>query len=280
MIRASLGGAAFLISAVSVLTAQSGYRSPEFGLPEAAWCRQAQEADFCEVREDSISNLSTLTIDGRQNGGVTVRAWDRADVHVRVRVTGYANNETEARSLVRDAALLTDNGRIRMDGPGNAPDRDRRNRRGHHWWNAEFEAQVPREARLTVEATNGGIVVDGVKGAIDARTTNGGVVFYNVEGDVRGEAVNGGVVIELTGSSWEGAGMDVRTQNGGVRLSLPSDYSADLEARAQNGGITVDFPLMLQGLTDFRRELRARIGAGGSPIKLATQNGGVRITRR
>jgi DUF4097 and DUF4098 domain-containing protein YvlB len=115
---------------------------------------------------------------------------------------------------------------------------------------------------------------------VNAETTNGGLVFHDVSGDIRGRATNGGIKVELSGSRWQGAGMDVQTTNGGVRVSLPSDFSAELEARAVNGGISVDFPITVSGLVNTRREIRATIGSGGPPIRVATTNGGVRISRR
>ena len=51
--------------------------------------------------------------------------------------------------------------------------------------------------------------------------------------------MNGGVAISLEGRRWEGAGLDVETRNGGVMLSLPGNYSAELDAGTTNGGIDV-----------------------------------------
>jgi hypothetical protein len=280
MIRAMSVTAVLLLSAAAILPAQSQNRDRDFGRSDDAWCRDARDADFCEVREETLRNLDSVNIDARGNGGVSVLGWDRDDVHVRVRVAAYARNEDDARSLARDVRLTTSGGNIRVDGPRNNDRGSRRGWRDREWWGASYQVQVPRTARVTVDATNGGIIVEDVRGAVDAQTTNGGLVFYNVSGDVRGRAVNGGVNVELTGDRWQGAGLDVRTTNGGVRLSMPSNYSAELEARAVNGGISVDFPITVQGLLNNRREIRATIGSGGPPIRVATTNGGVRIGRR
>jgi hypothetical protein len=279
MIRATCVTAALLLSAAAILPAQSRNRDRDFGQSQEAWCREARDADFCEVREETLDNLSAVDIDARGNGGVSVRGWDRNDVQVRVRITAYARNDSDARDLAHDVRLVTTGGHIRAEGPRN----DRGswgNRRNREWWGASYEVQVPRSARVTIDATNGGIVVEDVRGTVDAETTNGGLVFYDVGGDVRGRATNGGVVVELAGDRWQGAGLDVRTTNGGVRVSLPSNYSAELDARAVNGGISVDFPITVQGLINHRREIRATIGSGGPPIRVATTNGGVRISRR
>jgi hypothetical protein len=281
MIRATCVTAALLLSAAAILPAQSRNRDRDFGLSQDAWCRDARDADVCEVREETLNNVSSVTLDARGNGGVSVRGWNRNDVHIRMRVTAYARNDADARALARDVRLTTSGGVIRADGP-RRDDRgwSRRDWRDREWWGASYELQVPRDARLTVDATNGGIVIDDVRGTIDAETTNGGLVFYDVSGDVRGRATNGGVVVDIAGDRWQGAGLDVRTTNGGVRVTLPSNYSGELDARAVNGGISVDFPITVQGLLNNRREIRATLGSGGPPIRVATTNGGVRISRR
>ena len=110
------------------------------------------------------------------------------------------------------------------------------------------------------------------------RTTNGGVTLRNVNGDVRGGTTNGGLRVELDGAGWVGEGLDVETQNGGVRLVVPEGYSAHLEARVQNGGLNVDFPVTVQG--EYRRTLSTDLGAGGAPLKVRTVNGGVTISKK
>jgi hypothetical protein len=274
MIRAFCVAAAFLVAAAATLPAQSRTRT-EFGRSEADWCRDDRDADFCEVREETLSNLSTVDIDARANGGVFVRAWDRNDVHVRVRITARGRSRDDAQALAKETQLITSGGVIRVDGP-----RIERGWRDREWWAASFEVQVPRNARVTADATNGGIIVEGVRGSVEAETTNGGVHLYDVSGDIRGRATNGGIDVELSGDRWQGAGLDVETTNGGVRLTLPADFSAELDARATNGGITVEFPLTVKGLVNSRRELRGTIGSGGPPLRARTTNGGVRISRR
>ncbi len=71
-----------------------------------------------------------------------------------------------------------------------------------------------------------------------------------VNGDVKGQTTNGGVDIDLDGSFWSGEGLDVETTNGGVKLSVPENYSARLEASTNNGGINID------GVNQSRREPR------------------------
>jgi hypothetical protein len=277
MIRVACAVVALLLSTAALLPAQPPAREREFGRPEADWCRDDGDADFCEVREETLTNLNALDIDAGANGGVFVRGWDRNDVHVRVRITARARSQEEARALASETQLMTAGGNIRVDGPRVSGGRGWRDR---EWWAASFEVQVPRSAHVAARGTNGGITVEGVRGGVEAETTNGGVRFYDVAGDIRGRATNGGIDVELSGDRWEGPGLDVQTTNGGIRLWLPSNFSAELDARATNGGISVDLPVTVKGLVSSRRELRGTIGSGGPTIRARTTNGGVHISRR
>src|SRR5687767_5282504 len=117
MTRVFFVTAALLVSAAALLPAQSRFRDRDFGRSDSDWCREARDADHCEVREETLRNLRDVDIDARGNGGVHVRGWDRSDVHVRVRLTAYARNDGDARSLIQDTRLLTGDGKIRVDGP-------------------------------------------------------------------------------------------------------------------------------------------------------------------
>src|SRR6266540_1714545 len=97
-------------------------------------------------------------------------------------------------------------------------------------------------------------------------------------GDVKGQTMNGGLAIDLAGAGWDGKGMDVRTTNGGVTLSIPENYSAHLETGTVNGGLKTDFPITLQG--EVKRELSFDLGGGGQTISAMTTNGGVSIKRK
>lgn len=272
--------AVLLTVTAAVLPAQRNRdRERSFGLSQDEWCRQDRRADFCEVREETLSNQSTVDLDARGNGGVSIRGWDRPDVQLRARVTVWDDSRDAAAQVAKQIQITTTGGRIRADGPRR--DRDRRDRDwDDRYWSVTYELQVPRKADLFIDATNGGIVIDDVRGRIDARTVNGGIVLGDVNGDIRGETVNGGVRVELSNEKWDGPGLDLKTVNGGVALAVPSNFSAELDARTSNGGIAVDFPITISGLINNRRQINATIGSGGAKIRLSAVNGGISVSRR
>jgi Toastrack DUF4097 len=272
--------AAVLVSAATVVLPAQRDRGRDFGLSQDEWCREERRADFCEVREETIPNSNTVYLDARGNGGVAVRGWDRSDTRVRARITVYDDSREAAERLAKEIRITTTGGRIRADGPERDRDRRRRDRwDDDRWWNVSYELQVPRKADLSVDATNGGINIEDLRGRIDAHTVNGGIQLNDVGGDIRGETVNGGLHVELAGERYDGPGLDLKTVNGGVTLRVPSNFSGELDARTANGGISVDFPITVSGLIN-RRQLTATLGSGGPRLRLSAVNGGITIARR
>jgi hypothetical protein len=223
----------------------------------------------CEVREQTLAlSGSAIAIDGRQNGGVSVKGWDQNQVLVRARVQTGAPTAEEAKSLAQQIKIETSGAKIFASGP--------ENRRNHHW-DVSYEVFVPRRADLSVETHNGGISIAEVNGRIDFTALNGGVVLKRVGGAVRGSTTNGGLVIELGGDRWDGESLDVSTTNGGVIMSVPENYSARLETGTVNGSVSVDFPVTVQG--QITKQVALNLGSGGAMVKATTTNGGVRLKR-
>ena len=226
-------------------------------------------ARFCEVREQTIpARGGTITVDGGQNGGISVTGWDRGEVLVRAKIQAQGEDEDEARELARDIRIETGSV-IRADGPPS------RRRAG---WSVSFEVMVPRRSDLSLETHNGGVSIEGVEGRIEFSAMNGGVRLAEVAGDVRGGTTNGGLHVELSGDRWNGSGLDVSTTNGGISLAIPRDYSARLETGTVNGGLNFDFPITIQG--SLRNKITTTLGSGGPTVRVMTTNGGVRVTRR
>jgi hypothetical protein len=221
------------------------------------------------MREQTLApNGGVVSIDGRQNGGVTVKGWDQNQILVRARVQTGAVSGDEAEQLAKQVRIETGGAKIFASGPDNRND-------AH--WDVSYEVFVPRHSDLSLETHNGGIVISDVNGRIEFTALNGGVALKRVGGTVRGSTTNGGLVVELAGDHWDGETLDVRTTNGGIVMSLPENYSAHLETSTVNGGLSIDFPVTVQGR--ITKELAVNLGSGGATLKAMTTNGGVRIRR-
>lgn len=269
MLRSMCVAAALATALAAGVLAQP--RNQGFGRSADARCNDGwndRRDSHCEVREETIAGINPLDIDAGSNGGIRIRGWDRADVLVRSKIVAYADSESEARRIVSGVRIETSGSRVRAQGPQTG---------GDDHWSVSFDVQVPRRAMLTLNAQNGGISIDDFHGVAKFHARNGGVSLSNLGGDIRGETTNGGLNIDLRGDRWDGAGLDVETRNGGIRLTLPEHYSADLETGTTNGRVSVDFPITVTGT--IGRRLTTTLGAGGAKVRAITTNGGVTIRR-
>ena len=226
-------------------------------------------ANHCEIKEQTLAaSGSTITVDARQNGGVSVKGWERNEILVRARIQTAASSQDEADELAKQIRIETAGMKIFATGP--------ESRRDYHW-SVSYEIFVPRLSDLSLESHNGGISIADVHGKLEFSAVNGGVVLKRVGGNVRGGTTNGGLVVELSGERWDGEELDVKTTNGGIVMSVPENYSAHLETGTVNGNLIIDFPVTVEGR--ITKELAVNLGSGGPTVRAMTTNGGVKVKR-
>jgi len=224
----------------------------------------------CEIKEQPVPAGGIITVDGKQNGGVSIKGWERNDILMRAKIETRAPTQAEADSLAQQVRIETVALNIHAEGPES---------RDKYQWYVSYEIFVPRRSDLSLTANNGGISISDVAGKINFKTMNGGVSLRRVGGAVEGSTMNGGVSVELTGTSWQGEMLNVTTTNGGVTLTVPDNYSAHIETRTVNGNVASEFPLNVP-LTDRGRlpkEISVDLGSGGPTIRAVTTNGGVHL---
>jgi hypothetical protein len=228
-----------------------------------------ENARHCEIREQTIPSTGRLSVDAGRNGGATVKGWLRSDMLVRARVEAQGETQGAAASMASQVTIDGSGGQVRAIGPEPA---------NNTWWSVSYEIFVPQSTDLTLKTYNGGLTISDVRGEIHFDVNNGGVHLKRVAGDVSGATVNGGIQVELNGSIWDGRQLEVKTQNGGVTVTLPSYYSAHLQAETGMGSIRSDFPITMEG--NLRpRHVDANLGSGGPLLHITTGNGGVSLKR-
>lgn len=227
------------------------------------------DPSYCEVRQETLAAGNPIDVDASPNGGVRVIGWDRPDAVLHARIVAYGSSEQEAREVAAQVTIDTGGNQVRARGP---------QRDGERRWSVSYELQVPQGSQLTLNTVNGGISVRDLRGSVRLRARNGGIKLEDVGGEIRGETTNGGVDVTLRGDRWEGSGLNVETSNGGIKLSLPANYSAELETGTTNGRINIDFPVTVQGR--IGKHIQTTLGAGGPKIRVMTYNGGVSVRRR
>ncbi len=180
----------------------------------------------------------------RQNGDITVRAWNRNTVQVQVS-GGDDDDEDRGGVTVRRRA-----GVIRFDDRGRPGD------------DADYTIMVPAWMDLTLDGVNTTIRVTGSEAAISAQTVEGDVVveggngvlnLQSVDGEVtltngRGKITLGSVNSDVSVDGASGQ-LSIEAVNGEVRLrGIDSD---DVDANTVNGDITFDGPIRPRGSYRF-----------------------------
>lgn len=267
--RSALISVVFCLAASAVF-AQMGEARYSLTCRDQDYSPNNSRARHCEVKEQTLAPTGgTLNVDGMQNGGISVKGWERNEILVRYRIQTQASTQAEADSLASQIRVTTAGGQIRAEGP-------EASRNAH--WDVGYEIFVPRQSDLSLRTHNGGIGINGVSGRINFEAQNGGVSLKRVGGNVTGETANGGLSVELSGNNWEGEGLNVKTTNGGLSVSIPENYSAHLETGTVNGGFAVS-PSIAE-VTRETKKLSLDLGSGGTNLRIHTTNGGVSIRRR
>ena len=140
----------------------------------------------------------------------------------------------------------------------------------------EYTIHVPHGARVEHLGTvNGTLRVAGVSEVDELHSVNGNIEVYEADNNVRAHTTNGNVHLELSHVSGSN-GTVAETTNGSVVLALPANAQADLEARCLNGNFLSELPFTMEGSLK-PREIHGKLGRGGSPIRLHTINGAIRV---
>jgi DUF4097 and DUF4098 domain-containing protein YvlB len=181
--------------------------------------------------------------------------------------------------------------------------------------NAKLIVTMPREGNIIAKSGDGSIRVDRIRGRLDLRTGDGGVHGNEIAGQISVATGDGSVTLDSTDGDLEvetgdgsvraegklttvrlhtgdgsvtlraesGSAMkddwSITTGDGGVNVSLPSDFSAELDAHSGGGSVRSEFRTDRDsGDRDSDSHgLRAKIGSGGKTLKIRTSDGSIRI---
>jgi hypothetical protein len=243
---------------------------------DADWLAQCNQngwnrrENFCEVRLTRVrAPAGTLTVDGLRNGGVSIIGAERDSLIIKTRIRAESRTQAEARDLARQVRTVISGSTITVEGPRNYDDAQ---------WNADLLIWAPRRSDLRLSSHNGPVSVEDVTGEMELETSNGPLALRGVGGNVRARTSNGPMSITLTGTQWDGRGLDAETNNGPLTLRVPDGYSAHLEAGTNNGPMSLDFPVTVVGR--ITRNISTDLGSGGKTIRAVTSNGPLSIARR
>ena len=136
---------------------------------------------------------------------------------------------------------------------------------------------LPRQIDLGVSGINGKVGVGEIDGPVRLSGINGRVEVAQAVGYSNISGINGRVKVTISRLGEQG--IHVSGVNGGVELCFSDDLNADLDVTGINGSVNADVAnVTVFGKID-RQNFHAKIGSGGSPIKVSGVNGHVKLTR-
>ena len=227
--------------------------------------------------------VETLDVEAAHNGGIMVEGWDRPEYGIRACKFVGATSEQEGKAALANITLRVEGNRVYVQGPS-----------GQERWSAHLLLQVPKNAKLRLNAHNGPVEVQNVTGDVEMKTVNGPVDIKNSNGkisataqngpisvanssgDIHLSAQNGPVTVKLNDDHWTGAGLEAQTHNGPLELRVPENYRSGVEvASSMHAPFSCHHP-ECKGTFD---EENKQVHLGGTPtvIKLSTVNGPVSI---
>ena len=139
-----------------------------------------------------------------------------------------------------------------------------------------FTVQVPEGVTFVGTTVNGGVDVEGLASDVRLKTVNGSI-RVGTSGAAEANTMNGSITAAIE-SGVRFGGVDFKTMNGSIKLTLPDDISAEFSGGTMNGSVSSDFPITITG-TRGPRKLSGVIGSGGEMIRVESMNGSVRIIR-
>lgn len=188
-----------------------------------------------EKREFSMTGIRTLKVTASQEGGVSVRGWNRPFARLIVCRSAVAQNKTHAQRVMDQIKVAHANGDIHAWGP--AIDANQA------WW-VNFILYVPRRATVDVHSTGGGVAIRNMDGNVTAHATTGGISVAQGSGSYKISTESGGITLDrisgrVDASSREGAiAYKVTTGNELPQIEARTDDSGEILchlARCDNG---------------------------------------------
>ena len=179
--------------------------------------------------------------------------------------------------------------------------------------NHQVILKLPRRIDLSVSSVSGSLKVGDVDGQTHVSSISGSANIGNVGGKLQVSSVSGSLTVGNVGaearvtsisgnlrlgqvngsldvSSVSGAlnatlvslsphGIHIKSVSGSVEIAFKSEVNADFKADSISGEVFLDVPNVTRDSEVKFPNVRARIGAGGTPITISSVSGNIRLTR-
>jgi DUF4097 and DUF4098 domain-containing protein YvlB len=241
------------------------------------------------VTQESQMSLSPAQIQVLKaqttNSGIYVIGWDRSEYSVTT-CKAVPNDDPNPSATLAEISTSVTGGQITVNGPSDS----------NRQWSAALIINVPRISSLNlhttngplelrdlagtiqVGATNGPIDLSNVGGSVQATTANGPISVTGSSGDHRLSATNGPIHIALSGSQWNGPGLEASTHNGPLSISIPDNYSSAIRIQAsEHSPMSCSSSVCSRAVRSLTSPSVISIGSGDPVVRLSTMNGPLSI---
>ncbi len=128
---------------------------------------------------------------------------------------------------------------------------------------------------LRARTSGGSIRLAGIRGDLEARTSGGSIKIEDAGGEVDARTSGGSISASFTDEPWG----RLETSGGSISVEFAADAGADIDARTSGGTVKIDEHLEIDGKLG-RHSFRGRLHGGGSPFKVRTSGGSIRLRAR
>ena len=132
--------------------------------------------------------------------------------------------------------------------------------------------------KLRVSSVSGSLEVGNVGAEARVTSISGDLRLGQVNGSLDVTSVSGGVNATLMSLSPEG--IHIKSVSGSVEIGFKSEVNADFNAEHISGQVYLNVPNVTRDREEDSSNVRARIGAGGTPITISSVSGHIRLTTR
>jgi hypothetical protein len=254
--------------AIALLVALASSNAGATDVPTRAATSPALEEWSIERVERELPVPAGLPIEIENPlGDLRIRAGDDERVVVIAAVQRHRDDPAREHLTLEDGS-----GRIRV-AAAFAPDEGGRSPAGSRR-RIDLAVAVPPGARVVARTVDGLVEVKGHGGELEIETRSGAVRLW-VAGSPRVRTDSGKIEVYLTAPGWSRAAT-LESSTGDVMLSFPPEAAADaiLEGRGIFG---THFSLAVERVGPETRRGRARIGKGGSEVRLLSRTGELRL---
>ena len=209
-----------------------------------------------EQREIQLAGVERIRVVATEEGGVSIRGWNRPYARLIVCRYAVANTKSKAIRLLRAINVTHEKGEIAATGPPND--------NTQAWW-VNMTLYVPRRATVDVRAANGGVAIRNMSGNVTAHATSGGISVAQSSGRYKVSTNSGGITLERVSGTVEAS-----SREGAIALKLAPNELPLVEAKIAEGGeILCQLQSCEGGLWGANRR-QLRLGHGAPNFRLTT----------